>query len=77
MNSKNKIIYIIIMPNISKKVIDVAEDVLEDTAEKLEDSVEFLMRPEVLFILFLIFIVICILMWFMKKDDRVEVYKYN
>jgi len=65
------------MPNISKKVIDVAEDVLEDTAEKLEDSVEFLMRPEVLFILFLIFIVICILMWFMKKDDRVEVYKYN
>ena len=65
------------MPNISKKVIDVAEDVLEDTAEKLEDSIEFLMRPEVLFILFLIFIVICILMWFMKKDDRVEVYKYN
>ena len=35
------------MPNINK-VIDVAEDVLEDTAEKLEDGFEFLMRPEVI-----------------------------
>ena len=63
------------MPNISKKVVDVVEDVLEDTAEKLEDSVEFLMRPEVLLTLFIIFIVICILMYMMKRDDRVEGYK--
>ena len=42
------------MPNINKKVVDVAEDVaenvadiVEDVAEKLEDGVEFLMRPEV------------------------------
>ena len=47
------------MPNISKKVVDVAEDVLEDTAEKLEDSIEFLMRPEVLACLAIILIIIC------------------
>ena len=77
MNSKIILYYYYIMPNISKKVVDVAEDVLEDTAEKLEDSVEFLMRPEVLLTLFIIFIIICILMWYMKKDDRIEGYKYN
>ena len=46
------------MPNINK-VIDVAEDVLEDTAEKLEDGFEFLMRPEVILcILSLIILVV-------------------
>ena len=65
------------MPNISKKVVDVAEDVLEDTAEKLEDSVEFLMRPEVLACLAVILIIICILMYMMKRDDSVEGYKYR
>ena len=64
------------MPNISK-VVDVAEDVLEDTAEKLEDSIEFLMRPEVLACLAVIFIIICILMYMMKRDDSVEGYKYR
>ena len=65
------------MPNISKKVVDVAEDVLEDTAEKLEDSIEFLMRPEVLACLAIILIIICILMYMMKRDDSVEGYKYH
>ena len=65
------------MPNISKKVVDVAEDVLEDTAEKLEDSIEFLMRPEVLACLAVILIIICILMYMMKRDDSVESYKYR
>ena len=65
------------MPNISKKVVDVAEDVLEETAEKLEDSIEFLMRPEVLACLAVILIIICILMYMMKRDDSVEGYKYR
>jgi len=64
-------------PNISKKVVDVAEDVLEDTAEKLEDSIEFLMRPEVLICILIILIIICILMYYMKRDDSVEGFKYN
>ena len=65
------------MPNISKKVVNVVEDVLEDTAETIEDSVEFLMRPEILLCLFITLIIICILMYYMKKDDSVEGYKYN
>ena len=63
------------MPNISKKIVDLTEDVLEDTAEKIEDSVEFLMRPEVLSCLAVLLIIICIIMYFMKRDDSVEGYK--
>ena len=55
------------MPNITKKVVDVTEDVLEDTAEKLEDGLEFLMRPEVLLCILSLIILVCILMYFMKR----------
>lgn len=72
------------MPNISKKVVDVAEDVaenvadvVEDAAEKLEDGVEFLMRPEVLACIALLIILICFIMYLMKRDDSVEGYKYR
>ena len=62
------------MPNINK-VIDVAEDVLEDTAEKLEDGFEFLMRPEVILCILTLIILVCMMMYFMKHDDSVESYK--
>lgn len=68
------------MPNISKKVVNVAEDVadvVEDAAEKLEDGVEFLMRPEVLACIALLIILVCIIMYFMKRDDSIEGYKYR
>ena len=65
------------MPNITKKVVDVAEDVLEDTAEKLEDGIEFLMRPEVLLCILSLIILVCMMMYFMKKEDSVESYKYK
>lgn len=65
------------MPNITKKIVDVAEDVLEDTAEKLEDGLEFLMRPEVLLCILCLIILVCILMYFMKKEDSIESYKYR
>ena len=65
------------MPNITKKVVDVAEDVLEDTAEKLEDGLEFLMRPEVILCILSLIIFVCIMMYFMKRDDSVESYKYR
>tara|TARA_B110000977_G_C10998453_1_gene462837 strand:- start:123 stop:317 length:195 start_codon:yes stop_codon:yes gene_type:complete len=64
------------MPNINK-VIDVAEDVLEDTAEKLEDGLEFLMRPEVILCILSLIILVCMMMYFMKRDDSVESYKYR
>lgn len=64
------------MPNINK-VIDVAEDVLEDTAEKLEDGLEFLMRPEVILCILSLIILVCIMMYFIKRDDSVESYKYR
>lgn len=63
------------MPNITKKVVDVAEDVLEDTAEKLEDGLEFLMRPEVILCILSLIILVCILMYFMKREDTVESYR--
>ena len=51
------------MPNITKKIVDVTEDVgevvedvLEETAEKIEDATEFLMRPEVLACIFILLI---------------------
>ena len=65
------------MPNITKKVVDVAEDVLEDTAEKLEDGFEFLMRPEVILCILSLIILVCMMMYFMKRDDSVESYKYR
>ena len=65
------------MPNITKKVVDVAEDVLEDTAEKLEDGIEFLMRPEVVLCILSLIILVCILMYFMKREDSIESYKYR
>ena len=58
------------MPNITKKVVDVAEDVLEDTAEKLEDGIEFLMRPEVILCILSLIILVCILMYFMKREKE-------
>ena len=63
------------MPNITKKVVDVAEDVLEDTAEKLEDGFEFLMRPEVILCILSLIILVCMMMYFMKRDDSVESYR--
>ena len=65
------------MPTITKKVVDVTEDVLEDTAEKLEDGLEFLMRPEVLLCILSLIILVCMMMYFMKKEDSVESYKYK
>ena len=65
------------MPNITKKVVDVTENVLEDTAEKLEDGIEFLMRPEVILCISSLIILVCILMYFMKKEDSIESYKYR
>ena len=59
------------MPNITKKVVDVTEDILEDTAEKLEDGIEFLMRPEVILCILSLIILVCILMYFMKREDSV------
>ena len=65
------------MPNVTKVVVDVAEDVLEDTAEKLEDGFEFLMRPEVILCILCLIILVCIMMYFMKRDDSIESYKIN
>ena len=65
------------MPNITKKVVDVTEDVLEDTAEKLEDGLEFLMRPEVILCILSLIILVCTLMYFIKHEDSVESYKYR
>jgi hypothetical protein len=64
------------MPNISK-VVDVAEDVLEETAEKLEDGIEFLMRPEVMICILSLIIFVCIMMYIMKSNDSIESYKYK
>ena len=74
------------MPNINKQIADMAEDMVEDVAdvaedvlegavEKLEDGVEFLMRPEVLACIAFLIILICIIMYYMKRDDSVEGYK--
>tara|TARA_B110000858_G_scaffold92622_1_gene106951 strand:- start:48 stop:275 length:228 start_codon:yes stop_codon:yes gene_type:complete len=75
------------MPNISKVVVDVAdvvenvadvvEDVVEDVADIVEDGAQFLMRPEVLACIALLIILICIIMYHMKRDDSVEGYKYR
>ena len=72
------------MPNISKKVVDVAEDVaenvadvVEDAAEKLEDGVEFLMRPEVLACITLLIILICIIMYFMKLEQLIMLHLFK
>lgn len=64
------------MPNINK-VVDVAEDVLEETAEKLEDGIEYLMRPEVMICILSLIIFVCIIMYMMKRDDSIESYKYK
>ena len=75
------------MPNISKVVVDVAavvedvadavEDVVEDVVDIVEDGAQFLMRPEVLACIALLIILICIIMYHMKRDDSVEGYKYR
>jgi len=75
------------MPNISKVVEDVAdvvedvadvvEDVVEDVVDIVEDGAQFLMRPEVLACIALLIILICIIMYHMKRDDSVEGYKYR
>ena len=68
------------MPNISKVVVDVAdvvEDVVEDVADIVEDGAQFLMRPEVLACIALLIILICFIMYLMKRDDSVEGYKYR
>ena len=72
------------MPNISKVVVDVAEDVadvvedvVEDVVDIVEDGAQFLMRPEVLACIALLIILICIIMYLMKRDDSVEGYKYR
>ena len=66
------------MPNITKNIEDVGEvveDVLEDTAEKIEDATEFLMKPKVLACIFILLIIMCVIMYLMKRDDEVEGYK--
>ena len=75
------------MPNISKVVVDVAdvvedvadvvEDVVEDVVDIVEDGAQFLMRPEVLACIAILIILICIIMYHMKRDDSVEGYKYR
>ena len=65
------------MPNISKKVVDVVEDAVEDVADIVEDGAQFLMRPEVLACIALLIILICFIMYLMKRDDSVEGYKYR
>jgi|TARA_B110000971_G_C19923186_1_gene460244 hypothetical protein len=75
------------MPNISKVVVDVAdvvedvadvvEDVVEDVVDIVEDGAQFLMRPEVLACIALLIILICFIMYHMKRDDSVEGYKYR
>ena len=72
------------MPNISKVVVDVAEDVadvvedvVEDVVDIVEDGAQFLMRPEVLACIALLIILICFIMYLMKRDDSVEGYKYR
>ena len=75
------------MTNISKVVVDLAdvvedvadvvEDVVEDVVDIVEDGAQFLMRPEVLACIALLIILICIIMYHMKRDDSVEGYKYR
>ena len=72
------------MPNISKVVVDVVEDavenvgdVVEDVADIVEDGAQFLMRPEVLACIALLIILICFIMFMMKRDDSVEAYKHR
>ena len=72
------------MPNISKVVVDVAEDVadvvedvVEDVVDIVEDGAQFLMRPEVLACIAILIILICFIMYLMKRDDSVEGYKYR
>lgn len=72
------------MPNINKKVVDIAEDVaenvvdvVEDAIDIVEDGAQFLMRPEVLACIALLIILICFIMYIMKRDDSVEGYKYK
>lgn len=72
------------MPNISKKVVDVVEDAVEnvgdvvaDVADIVEDGAQFLMRPEVLACIALLIILICFIMFMMKRDDSVEAYKHR
>ena len=72
------------MPNISKVVVDVVEDavenvgdVVEDVADIVEDGAKFLMRPEVLACIALLIILICFIMYMMKHDDSVEAYKHR
>ena len=65
------------MPNISKKVVDVVEDAVEDVADIVEDGAQFLMRPEVLACIALLIILICFIMYMMKRDDSVEAYKHR
>jgi len=72
------------MPNISKKVVDVVEDVgdvvgdvVEDVVDIVEDGAQFLMRPEVLACIALLIILICFIMYMMKHDDSVEAYKHR
>ena len=72
------------MPNISKVVVDVVEDAVEnvgdvvaDVADIVEDGAQFLMRPEVLACIALLIILICFIMFMMKRDDSVEAYKHR
>ena len=75
------------MPNISKvvdvvedvveNVGDIVEDVVEDVADIVEDGAKFLMRPEVLACIALLIILICFIMYMMKRDDSVEAYKHR
>ena len=74
------------MPNISKvvdvadvveDVADVVEDVVEDVVDIVEDGAQFLMRPEVLACIALLIILICFIMFMMKRDDSVEAYKHR
>lgn len=72
------------MPNISKVVVDVVEDAVEnvgdvvaDVADIVEDGAQFLMRPEVLACIALLIILICFIMYMMKRDDSVEAYKHR
>ena len=54
-------------------VVEVVEDVVEEAVEVVEDGIEFLSRPEVLITILLLFITIAIIMYFMKRDDEVEI----
>ena len=49
------------------------EDVVEETVEKVEDGINFLMRPEVILCIIILLITIIVIMYTMKKDDEVEI----